>query len=119
VLRDFVQSKLEQRWSPQQICHALPIEFPGRPERHLVHETIHQALYVQGRGELRRELFRALRTGRARRKPHRRGDDRRQGSIVDPTVMISERPAEADDRAVTTSHQQFEPPATGRRTDYQ
>jgi len=88
---------LEQRWSPQQICHALPIEFPGRPERHLVHETIHQALYVQGRGELRRELFRALRTGRARRKPHRRGDDRRQGSIVDPTVMISERPAEADD----------------------
>ena len=99
-LRDFVQSKLEQRWSPQQICHALPIEFPGQTERHLVHETIYQALYVQGRGELRRELARALRTGRARRKPHRRGDARRQGSIVDPSVMISERPAEADDRAV-------------------
>ena len=99
-LRDFVQAKLEQRWSPQQICHALPIEFPGQPERHLVHETIYQALYVQGRGELRRELARALRTGRARRKPHRRSDARRQGCIVDPSVMISERPAEADDRAV-------------------
>jgi len=99
-LRDFVQDRLEQRWSPQQICHALPIEFPGQPERHLVHETIYQALYVQGRGELRRELARALRTGRPRRKPHRRGDARRQGGIVDPSVMISERPAEADDRAV-------------------
>jgi len=99
-LRDFVQAKLEQRWSPQQICHALQIEFPGQPERHLVHETIYQALYVQGRGELRRELTRALRTGRARRKPHRRGDARRQGSIVDASVMISERPAEADDRAI-------------------
>jgi len=99
-LRDFVQSKLEQRWSPQQICHALPIAFPGQTGRHLVHETIYQALYVQGRGELRRELVRALRTGRARRKPHRRGDARRQGCIVDASVMISERPAEADDRAV-------------------
>ncbi len=99
-LRDFVQDRLEQRWSPQQICHALPIEFPGQTERHLVQETIYQALYVQGRGELRRELVRALRTGPARRKPHRRGDARRQGCIVDASVMISERPAEADDRAV-------------------
>ena len=76
-----------------------PSNFPAS-RRHLVHETFYQALYVQGRGELRRELARALRTGRARRKPHRRGDARRQGSIVDPSVMISERPAEADDRAV-------------------
>ena len=76
------------------------LEFPGQTERHLVHETIYQALYVQGRGELRRELARALRTGRARRKPHRRADGRRQGCIVDASVMISERPAEADDRAV-------------------
>ena len=45
-LRDFVQDRLEQRWSPQQICHALPIEFPGQKDRHLVHETIYQALYV-------------------------------------------------------------------------
>ena len=94
-----MQGKLEQRWSPQQICHALPLQFPGHPDRHLVHETIYQALYVQGR-ELRREVVRALRTGRARRKPHRRPDQRRQGQIVEPSVMISERPAEADDRAV-------------------
>ena len=99
-LRDFVQAKLTLRWSPEQISHALPIEFPGQRERHLVHETIYQALYVQGRGELRRELTRALRTGRARRKPHRRPDARRQGCIVDPTVMISQRPAEAEDRAI-------------------
>ena len=98
-LRDFVQGKLKLRWSPEQICHALPIEFPGQRERHLVHETIYQALYVQGRGELRRELTRSLRTGRARRKPHRRPDARRQGCIVDPTVMISQRPAEADGQA--------------------
>jgi len=99
-LRDFVQDKLEKHWSPEQICHALPNEFPGQRERHLVHERIYRALYVQGRGELRRELTRALRTGRARRKPHRRPDARRQGCIVDPTVMISERPAEAEDRAI-------------------
>ena len=65
-LRDFVQDKLELHWSPEQISHALPIEFPGQRERHLVHESIYQALYVQGRGELRRELTRALRTGRVR-----------------------------------------------------
>jgi transposase, IS30 family len=61
------------------------------------HETIYQALYVQGRGELRRELARCLRTGRAKRRP--RGRDGRSGHIKD-MVMISERPAEAEDRAV-------------------
>ena len=99
-LRDFVQARLEEKWSPEQICQALPTEFPGQRERHVVHETIYQALYVQGRGGLRRELVTALRTGRARRKPHRRSDARRQGCIVDPTVMISERPAEVEDRAI-------------------
>lgn len=65
----------------------------------MVHETVYQALYVQGRGELRRELARALRTGRARRKPRRRARQRRK-RFTDPMVMISERPAEAADRAV-------------------
>jgi IS30 family transposase len=100
LLRDFVQARLEEKWSPEQICQALPTEFPGQRERHVVHETIYQALYVQGRGGLRRELVTALRTGRTRRKPHRRSDARRQGCIVDPTVMISERPAEVEDRAI-------------------
>ncbi len=95
-----MQARLEEKWSPEQICQALPTEFPGQRERHVVHETIYQALYVQGRGGLRRELVTALRTGRARRKPHRRSDARRQGCIVDPTVMISERPAEVEDRTI-------------------
>src|SRR5690242_8609852 len=72
-------------------------EHPDRPEWHVVHETIYQALYVQGRGELRRELARCLRTGRAKRRPRGRGEN--TGRIKD-MVMISERPAEAADRAV-------------------
>jgi IS30 family transposase len=70
-LRDFIQAHLAMRWSPEQICHALRRRFPDRPEMRVVHETIYQALYVQGRRELRRELTRALRTGRTRRRPHR------------------------------------------------
>lgn len=98
-LRDFVQARLDRRWSPEQICHALKAQFPDRPEMHVVHETVYQALYVQGRGELRRELAGALRSGRIRRKPHRQTRSR-QPRFRDPMVMISERPAEAEDRAV-------------------
>ncbi|MEU6777544.1 IS30 family transposase [Streptomyces sp. NPDC046759] len=98
-LRDFVQAALDRRWSPEQICHALKAQFPDRPEMHVVHETVYQALYVQGRGELRRELARALRSGRTRRKPQRQTRSR-QPRFRDPMVMISERPAEAEDRAV-------------------
>ncbi len=98
-LRAFIQAHLAMRWSPEQICHALRRRFPDRPEMHVVHETIYQALYVQGRGELRRELARALRTGRTRRKPHRYAASL-QPRFSHPMLMISERPAEADDRAV-------------------
>ncbi|WP_374205769.1 IS30 family transposase [Streptomyces sioyaensis] len=98
-LRDFIQDRLDLRWSPEQICQALRARFPDRPEMHVVHETVYQALYVQGRGELRRELARALRTGRARRKPRRQAQQR-QPRYRDPMVMISERPAEVADRAV-------------------
>ncbi|MFE9222936.1 IS30 family transposase, partial [Streptomyces lavendulae] len=98
-LRDFVQSHLDRRWSPEQICQALRTGFPDRPEMHVVHETVYQALYIQGRGELRRELAGALRTGRVRRKP-RRLAQQRQARFRDPMVMISDRPAEAEDRAV-------------------
>ena len=98
-LRDFIQDHLALRWSPEQICHALRIRFPDRPEMHVTHETVYQALYVQGRGELRRELARALRSGRARRRPHRQAYTRQPRSIPN-MVMVSDRPAEADDRAV-------------------
>ncbi|MFG2911266.1 IS30 family transposase [Kitasatospora sp. NPDC048286] len=98
-LWDAVQAMLDERWSPEQICHALRAQFPDRPEMHVVPETVYQALYVQGRGQLRRELAGALRSGRARRKPQRQANCR-QARFADPMVMISERPAEAEDRAV-------------------
>ncbi|MFE2918463.1 IS30 family transposase [Kitasatospora indigofera] len=98
-LRDFIQDRLDLKWSPEQICQALRDTFPERPEMHVVHETVYQALYVQGRGELRRELAAALRTGRARRLPRRQAQQR-QPRFATPMVMISERPAEAEDRAV-------------------
>lgn len=98
-LRDFIQDRLDRKWSPEQICHALRRHYPQRPEMHVVHETVYQALYVQGRGELRRELTKALRTGRTRRKPHRQAASR-QPRFAHPMVLISERPAEAADRAV-------------------
>lgn len=79
-LRDFVQDGLDQRWSPEQICQALRMTFPDRPEMHVVHETVYQALYVQGRGELRREDARALRSGRTRRKPQRQANCRQPAS---------------------------------------
>ncbi|MFI7050962.1 IS30 family transposase [Streptosporangium canum] len=98
-LRAYIQDHLHKRWSPEQIVRSLRRSFPDRAEMHVCHETIYQALYVQGRGELRRELARALRTGRVMRKP-RRLAQQRQPRYSMPMVMISERPAEADDRAV-------------------
>ncbi|MEV7926731.1 MULTISPECIES: IS30 family transposase [unclassified Kitasatospora] len=98
-LRDFIQRQLDRKWSPEQICQALRDTFPERPEMHVAHETVYQALYIQGRGELRRELAGALRSGRARRVPQRQADCRRP-RFIDPMVMISERPAEVEDRAV-------------------
>jgi IS30 family transposase len=97
-LRGWVQERLEERWSPEQISVMLRREFAGEPEMWVSHETIYQAIYVQGRGALRRELAACLRTGRALRKPRRREGERR-GRIKD-MVMISERPAEVADRAV-------------------
>lgn len=75
-LRDFIQCHLDIRWSPEQICQALRAQFPDRPQMHVAHETANQALYVQGRGELRRELARVLRTGRVRREPRRQAQQR-------------------------------------------
>src|SRR6202795_1687362 len=88
-----------QAWSPEQIARRLPIDFPDDKTMRVSHEAIYQALFVQGRGVLRRELTACLRTGRVLRVP--RGRVRRRGKgFVSPEVMISQRPAEAADRAV-------------------
>jgi IS30 family transposase len=92
-----VKKGLEQDWSPVQISARLKLEFPDDPEMRISHETIYQSLYVQSRGELRRQLTRHLRTGRTTRREQGRLE--RRGRIPD-MVNISERPAEAQDRAV-------------------
>ena len=96
-LLEEVSRRLEQLWSPDEIARRLPLDFPEDPEMRVSHETIYQALFVQGRGELRRELARCLRTGRTSRK--RRGTAERRGRIPG-MVNISERPDAAQDRAV-------------------
>jgi IS30 family transposase len=85
--------------SPEEITGRLPLDFPDDEQMRISHETIYRALYVQGRGGLRRELASCLRTGRAVRKPRGRRAPRAHDKIPDK-VMISQRPAEADDRAV-------------------
>ena len=86
-------------WSPEQIARRLAIDFPGDETMRISHEAIYQALFVQGRGALRRELTACLRTGRTLRAPSAR--TRRRGkTFLSPEVMISQRPAEAADRAV-------------------
>jgi len=86
-------------WSPQQISRRLRLDFPGDEAMRISHEAIYQALYVQGRGALRRELTACLRTGRALRVPRARSRGRGKPHVA-PEVMVSRRPAEADDRAV-------------------
>jgi IS30 family transposase len=86
-------------WSPQQISNRLRVDYPYDESMRVSHEAIYQALYVQGRGALRRDLTACLRTGRALRVPRAR--TRMQGKkFVSPEIMISERPAEVEDRAV-------------------
>jgi IS30 family transposase len=97
-LRDEVQTRLEDKYSPEQIARRLRLDFPDDAEMRVSHETIYQSLYVQGRGSLRRELHQCLRTGRALRQPQRRPDERR--SRIRDMVNISQRPPEVEDRAV-------------------
>jgi IS30 family transposase len=89
---------LEEFWSPKEIARRPVLDFPDDPSMRISHETIYQALFVQGRDELRRELTRCLRSGRTKWRPQ--GFVQRRGKIPD-MVMISERPAEIEDRAVT------------------
>ena len=86
-------------WSPEQIAHRLPFDFPGDKSMRISHEAIYQALYVQGRGALRRELTACLRTGRTLRVPRARTRARGKG-FVTPEILISQRPPTVLDRAV-------------------
>ena len=97
-LHDEVQQRLLDEHSPAQIAKRLPVDFPDDAEMRVSHETIYQSIYLQGRGNLRRELHTCLRTGRALRQPQRRPGERR-GRLRD-MVSISERPPEIEDRAV-------------------
>jgi transposase, IS30 family len=97
-LRREVQRRLKDNHSPEQIAARLREDFPDDPEMRVSHETIYQALYVQGRGALKRELTRHLRTGRALRKPRRQADARRPR--ITGMVNIAERPKSVEDRAV-------------------
>jgi IS30 family transposase len=96
-LRRAVERGLRHRWSPQQITARLALDYPDDLEMRVSHETIYQSLFVQGRGALRQELTRCLRTGRAQRRPLGRATGAGQ---LQHMVLISERPAEVEDRAV-------------------
>jgi IS30 family transposase len=98
-LRAVVEEKLKDWWSPQQVVLWLKRTYPDNQEMQVSHETIYLSLFVQGKGALRRELTECLRTGRAYRRPKVKRAPSGKGQIVDP-VMISERPAEVEDRAV-------------------
>jgi transposase, IS30 family len=94
-----VVTEMLQEWcSPQQIGRRLQLEYPDEPEMHVSHETIYQSLFVQGRGSLRKDLHRCLRSGRAMRRPRSRSTNGRVR--IPEMVMISERPADVADRAV-------------------
>ena len=86
-------------WSPEQISNRLKVDFPDDGSMRISHEAIYQALYIEGRGALKRELVACLRTGRALRTPRERSRNKAQGHVT-ADVVISERPAEAGDRAV-------------------
>ena len=95
-----VVGRLKKRHSPEQIAGRLREDFPDDPEMWVSHETIYQAVYVQPRGELAKEVKSALRTGRVSRKPQGRNEIAERSRFKAGMVNISERPAEADDRAI-------------------
>jgi IS30 family transposase len=99
MLTLLVEAKLRAWWSPQQISGWLRETYPSDPVMWVSHETIYLSLFIQSRGALRRELTKCLRSGRAIRRPRGAPKNTGKGQIRDP-VMITERPAEAEDRAV-------------------
>lgn len=98
-LREYVFDGLRRRWSPEQIRNRIREDHPDCEDMRVSTETIYQAIYVQARGGLKREIQDALRTGRTRRKAHR-SPEHRTSRFTEPMIMISDRPAEVEDRAV-------------------
>ena len=127
-LREYVQNRRADRswstaWSPEQIAHRLRIDFPDDESMRISHEAIYQALYIQGRGALKRELVACLRTGRALRVPRARSRNKATGHVT-ADVVLSQRPAEVEDRAIpgnwegdliTCREQMATEPSSGRR----
>ncbi|WUP30541.1 IS30 family transposase [Streptomyces europaeiscabiei] len=99
--KEFIQQRLDRRWSPEQICQALRTAFPDEPERHLAHETVYQAVYLPHRGGLERTPG-VLRSGRPARRRRRRPDERAT-RFIDPGTLISHRPDELNDRQIAGS----------------
>ncbi|MFD3505765.1 IS30 family transposase [Streptomyces sp. NPDC058678] len=100
-LKEFIQQRLDRRWSPEQICQALRTVFPDEPERHLAHETVYQAVYLPHRGGLERTPG-VLRSGRPARRRRRRPDERAT-RFIDPGTLIIHRPEELNDRQIAGS----------------
>jgi transposase, IS30 family len=99
-LRATVERKPEATWSPEQIAAWLADTYADDPEMQVSHETIYQSLFVLGKGALRKELHRALRSGRAMRRAKAYTKGRTGQGQITHMVMISERPADVTDRAV-------------------
>lgn len=99
-LWNLVQQQLIERWSPQQISEWLRIQHANDASWWVSHESIYQAIYVQGRGTLRKELAACLRTGRAKRLPQSKSGNGKERGRIPGMVNISQRPAEVEDRAV-------------------
>jgi len=99
ALAAIVSEGLAKRWSPGEVAARLALDHPDEAELRVSHETIYSSLYLQGKGGLKKELIAALRSGRLRRRPRRRGEKARRGNVLGAIVPISARPPEASDRA--------------------
>jgi IS30 family transposase len=99
-LAGVVAAGLEQRWSPAEVAARMVLDYPDEAELRVSHETIYASLYLQGRGGLKKELISALRSGRLRRRPRRRGENARRSNVLGDITPISARPPEAADRAI-------------------
>jgi IS30 family transposase len=99
VLAAEVAEGLAKRWSPAEVAARLIVDHPDEPEMRVSHETIYTSLYLQGKGGLKKELIAALRSGRLRRRPRRRGEKAKRGNVLGLMTPISARPPEAADRS--------------------